>query len=377
MNRIDLDHNATTPMADDVIERVAEVMRDAAGNPGSRHAAGRKARQVLEESRERVAEQLGARGSEVVFTSGGTESINTAILGLARGSDAVVALPPGEHPATERTVDRLTTRGWKELRLPIDTTGRLLNDRLHQFDWSNVRLATALLAHNETGVLQDLSPLVELCRQHRVPLHVDGVQAVGKVPVHFHQLGATALSAGGHKFNGPRGIGLLLIRDGVRLSPLLSGGHQETGRRAGTEPIALIAGLTLALEQAVGQLEWRANHMRTLRDRLQSGLLQLDPTAVVHGDQTHRLPNTLCISFPGRDGDSLLVALDLAGVCCSMGSACSSGSSEPAPILVAMGVPPEQYRSALRFSVGPSNTEAEIDTALQRIQRILHRKGQS
>lgn len=373
MTIIDLDQNATTPTSPEVIERVAQVMAEAGGNPGSRHGVGRRARQVLEESRESIAALLGAKPTEVVFTSGGTESINTAILGLSRGSKGVIALPPGEHPATEAAVDRLIERGWQTLRLPIDGMGRLDSETIRAIDWSMVRLVTALLAHNETGVLQEVAPLVQLSREHRVPIHIDAVQAIGKIPVHFHQLGVTALSAGGHKFSGPRGVGLLLLRDGVRLLPQLVGGHQETDRRAGTEPVALIAGMALAVERAVQQVEERARHMRQLRDRLQTGLLHLEPSGVVLGDEQHRLPNTLCIAFPGFDGDSLLVALDLEGVCCSMGSACSSGSSEPAPILLAMQVPPEQYRAALRFSVGMSNTVAEIDAALPRIQAVLDR----
>lgn len=373
MTIIDLDQNATTPTSPEVIERVAQVMAEAGGNPGSRHGVGRRARQVLEESRESIAALLGAKPTEVVFTSGGTESINTAILGLSRGSKGVIALPPGEHPATEAAVDRLIERGWQTLRLPIDGMGRLDSETIRAIDWSMVRLVTALLAHNETGVLQEVAPLVQLSREHRVPIHIDAVQAIGKIPVHFHQLGVTALSAGGHKFSGPRGVGLLLLRDGVRLLPQLVGGHQETDRRAGTEPVALIAGMALAVERAVQQVEERARHMRQLRDRLQTGLLNLEPSGVVLGDEQHRLPNTLCIAFPGFDGDSLLVALDLEGVCCSMGSACSSGSSEPAPILLAMQVPPEQYRAALRFSVGMSNTVAEIDAALPRIQAVLDR----
>lgn len=377
---LDLDHNATTRPHPEVVETMARCFRDAYGNPGSRHAAGRTARKVLETSRESVAEILGAKPGEVVFTSGGTEATNMAIFGLAGGVDVarstdapapVVLLTAGEHPATTESCNRLSQSGWKQQRLDVDSDGRLIPDRFDDLPWNDVRLATVILAHNETGVVQDLTPLIERARSHQVPVHVDAVQAVGKIPVDFAALGATTLCLGAHKFHGPRGVGALLLREGVTLTPYTFGGHQEAGRRAGTECVALVAGMARALELWHADRERITEHVAALRDRLEHGLSEACPPVVVNGSREHRLPNTLNISFPGLDGEALLVALDLEDVGCSLGSTCASGSAEPAPALLAMGKPPEVYQSAVRFSLGIENTAEEIDEAVERISRVV------
>lgn len=368
---IDLDANATTRPLPEVIDVVARCFRETSGNPGSRHILGRQARRVLEESRESIAAMLGADPDEVVFTSGGTESNNTAIFGLLRGPAGVIALSPGEHPANHEACRSLLPRGWKLHRLPVDGEGRLVVDALADVPWSDTRLTAVLWAHNETGVIQDLGPLVEQCRTQQTPLHVDGVQAVGKIPVNFHALGATTLSFAAHKFHGPRGVGGMLVRQGTRLTPLLYGGHQEQGRRPGTEPVALIAGMARALELWHAQQTERTAHLTQLRDRLERGLRERCAPAVVNGGAAPRLPNTLNIAFPGLDGEALLVALDLAGVCCSLGSACASGSTEPSPILVAMGLPPEVYRSSVRLTLSLDNSAEEIDEAVRRISAVV------
>jgi len=369
---IDLDHNATTLVREEVLVAMDRAWRVAYGNPGSRHVLGRRARQVLEDAREQIAEILNAAPTEVVFTSGGTEASNLALFGLAAGAPGVMALPPGEHPATEETVRSLQQRGWRRIEIPIGRDGRFKQTEVAQLPWSEVRLATALLAHNETGVIQDLAPLVERCREHRVPLHVDAVQAVGKIDVDFLALGATTLSLAAHKFHGPRGIGALLIRDGARLAPLLFGGHQESDRRPGTENAPLAAGMATALKLWHDERERTTQEVVRMRDQLAAGLAAHCGPIVVHGSAEHRLPNTLSVAFPGCDGDALLVALDLAGVCCSLGSTCASGSSEPAPILVAMGVDPQLIRSTLRLSVGVDNTPEEIGAAVQVIARTVN-----
>jgi cysteine desulfurase len=255
--------------------------------------------------------------------------------------------------------------------LDVDHRGVLKPDEFSQIPWPDVRLVTIILAHNETGVIQDLSPLSALCNAHRVPLHVDAVQAVGKIPVHFARLGATSLSFGAHKFRGPRGVGALLLRQGVRLTPMLLGGHQEQEFRPGTEPVALIAGMARALELWNADQATRTAQLTRLRDLLESGLRQQCAPVVVNGADAPRLSNTLNIAFPGCDGEALLVALDLDQICCSLGSACASGAVEPAPSLVAMGCAPEVYRASVRFSVGLDNTEAEIVEAIQRISRVV------
>ncbi len=371
MTPIYLDNNATTPLFPEVIEAVAQVQREAYGNPGSRHSFGRQARRILETSRESIAVILGADAGEVVFTSGGTESNNLALRGLARGTSGTILLAPGEHPATKETCLALAARGWSLRELLVDRSGQLTPEGIRDAPWSEVRLASALLAHNETGVIQDLTPLREQCRQHRVPWHVDAVQAVGKIPVDFRELGATTLSFAAHKFHGPRGIGVLLVREGCRLEPLHFGGHQEAGRRAGTELTALAAGMAKALELWNENRAARTCCVQELRDRLQAGLTARCSSTVVIGAESPRLPNTLNIAFPGIDGEALLVALDLAGVACSLGGTCASGALETAPILTAMGFSEEIRRSAVRFSVSFLNTRTDIDEAVDRVATVV------
>lgn len=368
-----LDHNATTPQRPEVIDEVARVSRAQYGNPGSRHVAGRGARQVLESARERMAALLGARPAEVIFTSGGTESINLAVRGLCGAGPGIVVAPAGEHPATEESLAALEEAGQRRVALRLDADGLLDAGGLEEIDWPQVRLATLLLAHNETGVVQDVGPLAERCRLHGVPLHVDAVQAVGKLPTDFRALGATALSLGAHKFGGPRGVGALLLREGVRLAPLLRGGHQERERRAGTECVALAAGMALALELWERERDAITTRLTSLRERLLTGLTAACGPVQLIGHPTQRLPNTLNLAFAGCDGEALLVALDLAGVCCSLGSTCSSGSTEPAAILAAMGVPQELHRSCLRLSLGWNSTAADVDGAIERIALTVGR----
>ncbi|RMG40667.1 MAG: cysteine desulfurase [Planctomycetota bacterium] len=370
-DRIYLDNNATTRPFDEVIETVARVLRDAFGNPGSRHADGRVARRVLEDARESIAQRLGADPDEVVFTSGGTEASNMAILGLTAGQPRAIALTRGEHPATMEACRFRQSHGWELIYLEVDSEGRLIADQYDALPWDRLGLVTVILAHNETGVIQDVAPLAERCARHGVPLHLDAVQAVGKIPVDFGRLGATTLAFGAHKFHGPRGIGGLLLRKGVRLAPLLFGGHQEQGRRPGTEPVALAAGMAEALRICTDDLPGRMERLRRLRDALEHGLEQSCGPTHVNGSREHRLPNTSNISFVGLEGEPLLIALDLAGISCSLGSTCASGAAEPAPSLVAMGCPPEVYRSAVRFSVSTLNTEADIERAVPRIAEVV------
>ena len=362
-----LDHNATTPPLPEVVDEVARVMRDCFGNPGSRHAEGRKARRVLEESRETIARCLGADPSEVVFTSGGTEANNQVIRSVMQGQAGAIVTTPGEHPSIVEAFRALSEPGWRMHPLPVDSAGRIQFQELPV----DARLAAIILAHNETGVIQDVGPLVIACNAREIPFHLDAVQAVGKIPVDFHGLGATTLSFGAHKFHGPRGVGGLLIRSGTNLSPLLQGGHQETERRPGTEPVALIAGMARALQICVDRQATQIAQIQQLRDRLQAQLCERCAPTVVNGADASRLPNTLNISFPGAAGEALLVALDLEGIACSLGSTCASGSAEPAPMLVAMGLPPDLYRSAVRFSLSFLNSQDEVDQAAERIARVV------
>jgi cysteine desulfurase len=371
--RIFLDHNSTTRPLGVVLETVAARLADSFANPGSLHSEGRRARRVLEDARESIASILNAQPQEVIFTSGGSESINLAVRGLVGPPPGIVAMAAGEHPATRESVRDLQRAGYQVRVLGLERDGRLRHDELEALPWPSVRLVTIALAHNETGVIQQMGPLAERCWAAGAPLHIDAVQAVGKISVDFAALRATALSLGAHKFHGPRGIGALLVREGAALRPQQIGGHQEAGRRAGTEPVALAAGMAVALEAWQAQRDERQRAMRTQRDRLERGFAESCAPIVINGAIAERLPNTSNVAFPGVDGEALLVALDLAGIACSMGSTCASGSTEPAPVLLAMGLAPELARSSIRFSVSFETTSEEIDEAVRRIADCLDR----
>src|SRR5215218_6299821 len=340
-----LDNNATTAIDPEVFEAMRPYWL-AAGNPESRHAAGRAARRAWEEAKETVARILGAEPGEVIFTSGGTEANNLAIFGLAGAEHEPghVVSSPIEHPAIAEPV---------------------------------ARLATLMLANNETGAIQPVARLAALARERGVPVHTDAVQAVGRVAVDFHALGATTMAASAHKFHGPMGVGLLLVRKGVRLGSRLFGGGQQQGRRPGTIAVPLAVGLARALEAWAAEAEARAARWARLTDRLESGLVAaLGADRVVRNgprDDSRRLPQTLNLGFPGLDGDALLMQLDLAGIAASLGSACASGSTRPSPTLVAMRVPDDRLRSSVRFSLGATTTEAEIEAALPRIVAVVER----
>lgn len=368
-----LDNNATTPLMHAVRERMEECWQTAFANPGSQHAFGRAARLVLEDSRETIATILDADPSELIFTSGGTEAINTAVAGFTAGRPGLIAMTDGEHPATVQSSRRSEMRGYGRVSIPVDSNGRIRESELAQLPWSQIRLVCVILAHNETGVVQNVETLSALCQQHGIPLLLDAVQAAGKIPVSFRTLHATALAFGAHKFHGPRGVGGLLLRRGSRIAPLLEGGHQEGGRRAGTEPVPLIAGMAKALQDWHADFAERTQQVRELRDLLQNSLVTSCSPVVIHGVEADRLPNTLSIAFPGLSGEALLVNLHLEGVACSLGSTCASGSAEPAPALVAMGIDPEICLASVRFSLSILNTRQEIEDAGQRIAKVVHR----
>lgn len=373
MQRIFLDNNSTTRPLPEVIDAVSVHSRASFANPGSRHAEGRVARRALEDARERIAAVLGAKPGEVILTSGGTEAINLAILGLAAEKPGTILLTAAEHSATREACRELERLGWRLSLLEFDEDGRVIEASLESLPWDEIKLATVILAHNETGVVQDISRLAALCQVRGAPLHVDAVQAVGKVPLNFHELHVAALSLAAHKFHGPRGIGALLLRRGTTLHPRQLGGHQESGLRAGTESVALAAGMAVALERWQADREQRMAKLQLLRDRLELELATHCAPTVLNGSRDFRLPNTLNMAFPGVDGEALLVALDLAGIACSLGSTCASGSMEPAPVLLAMGRTPEIASSSVRFSVGIENTPEEIDEAVRRIAQCVSR----
>lgn len=371
--RIYFDNNATTKIDDRVLARMNECWKIAFANPGSAHESGRAARTVLEDSRESIATILDADPAELIFTSGGTESLNMAIQGFTSHREGVVALTAGEHPAVSEAVGRLELTGFRRYLMPVNQSGQLIDVALEELPWRDLRLVCIILAHNETGVIQDIRKLADFCHVHRVPLVVDAVQAIGKIPFSFRQLNCTALAFGAHKFHGPRGVGGLLLRQGVRIPPLLEGGHQESGRRAGTEPVPLIAGMAKALELWQVESQERSSHVTELRSRLEQLLEQKSAPVIIHGQSAPRLPNTISVAFPGVQGESLLLNLHLAGIACSLGSTCASGSAEPAPALLAMGVTPEVCRSTIRISLSCQNTAEEIQYAADVISQIVCR----
>jgi len=371
-----LDHNATTPLDPEVLEAMRPHFL-AAGNAESRHAFGRSARRAWELARDTVAQVLGANPAEVIFTSGGTEANNLAVFGLAgaEGSPGHVVVSPIEHPAVAEPVARLEVAGFCVDRSPVDRQGLAVATEMAERFRADTRFVSLMLANNETGAIQPVGELAALAAERGIPIHTDAVQAVGRIPVDFHRLGVATLAASAHKLHGPVGIGLLLVRSGVRLGSRLFGGGQQQGRRPGTVAVPLAVGLATALSRWQNQSTAHAARWTALHDRLEAGLIAaLGPERVIRNGPIRsdlRLPQTLNLGFPGVDGDSLMMQLDLSGIAASVGSACASGSTRPSPTLLAMRIPNDRLRSSVRFSFGATTTEAEIDEAVVRIIKAV------
>jgi cysteine desulfurase len=376
MNLIYLDNNATTPLLPAVAEAMRPFLTEHYGNPASSHHAGRRARQALEDAREQTAAVLDAHADEVLFTSGATEANNLALFGLAGNPPGHLVAGSIEHPCVIEPVRHLAESGFEIAWLPVDPSGVVpaaaLADRLRP----ETRLVSVMLANHETGAVQ---PVAELAGQlpPGVAFHCDAAAAAGKIPVRFHDLGVTSLTVSAHKFHGPKGIGALLVRRGTKLRPLLFGGHQQQGRRPGTEPVALAVGLATALDLAHREARTRREHVLRLRGRFLDQLRATVGPVVLNGPADGGVPHTLNLSFPGCRADALLMNLDLAGVACATGSACSSGSLLPSPVLQAMKVPDDVLHSAMRFSLSPLLTEAEVEEAARRIAAVVGRLRRS
>ncbi|MGI5863073.1 MAG: cysteine desulfurase family protein [Myxococcales bacterium] len=360
MKRIYLDHNATTPLHPAVLAEMLPCFEDGFGNPSSPHALGQHARRVVERARERVAALIGAQPDEIVFTSGGTEADNLAILGAHGGRVVTTAI---EHQAVLAACDFLERRGTEVVRAPVDEHGVVDLAALERAITPGTGLVSVMLANNEVGTLQPVETVCALARERGVLVHSDTVQAVGRIPVDVRTLGVDLLSLSAHKIYGPKGAGALYVRRGVELAPLMHGGHQERHVRAGTENVPAIAGLGKACELARQELEARAAHTRALRDRLERLVLESIPGCRVNGHPRLRLPNTLNLSFERLDGELLVASLDSLSLAAATTSACSSSSTEPSHVLLAMGRSPDEARSAVRFSFGPGNTELDVDRA--------------
>jgi cysteine desulfurase len=370
-----LDYNATAPLDSDVFEAMRPYFLTA-GNAESRHAFGRAARRAWEGAKETIAAILGADPTEVIFTSGGTEANNLAVYGLAGAetSPGHLVSSPIEHPAIAEPVARLEAAGFAVDLASINEHGVADLNSMTGFLRTATRFATLMLTNNETGAIQPVKELAALSAERGIPVHTDAVQAVGRIPVDFHELGVTSLAASGHKFHGPVGIGILLVKSGKRLGSRLFGGGQQQGRRPGTVAVPLAVGVAAALKKWHDQAAAKSARWRSLRDRLESGLTAaLGPGRVIRNgpaDDLLRLPQTVNLGFPGIDGDALLMQLDLAGIAASLGSACASGSTRPSPTLTAMRVPDDRLRSSVRFSLGAATSEEEIEEAVVRIVRV-------
>lgn len=375
---VNLDHNATTPIHPEVVQAIADCYLQGYGNAASSHRHGRRARQVLEDAREGVATLLGAHvtgmdADRVILTSGGTEANNLALFGLAGSRPGRVIISSVEHASVTGPAEQLAHRGFDVQQLRVDAKGVVDESHLEELLTPDTRLVSVMLANNETGVLQPIERLAARCQRLGIPLHTDAVQAVGKIPVNFRALQVTALTLSAHKFHGPRGIGALIVKRQQQVAPLFFGGSQQMGLRPGTEPVELAVGLDAALRCWQRDAQTRAARMTALRDRFEEVLRTAQLGVVINGLGAPRLPHTSNLAFPGLDCQATHMALDLAGVACSIGSACASGSSEPSHVLMAMRLPTRIVESALRFSLGAFTTREDIDLAASRIIDAVRR----
>ncbi len=362
-----LDHAATTPLDPRVVEAMLPYLRDHFGNPSSIYGLGRATRAAIDRAREEVAQALGARPTEIIFTSGGTESDNTAIRGVAmarRADGNHIITAATEHHAVLHACAWLEPLGFETTVLPVDRDGRVDPDEVERAIRPTTTLITLMYANNEIGTIQPLADIGRIARARGVTFHTDAVQAGGALPIDVDALGADLLSLSAHKFYGPKGVGVLYARRGTPLLPQQPGGGQERGRRSGTENTAGIVGLATALTLAVGSLESDARHYGRLRDRLYDGLLAQVPDVTLNGHPTERLPNNLNVSFRGVEGESLLLNLDMHGIAASSGSACTAGSLDPSHVLTAIGLPRELAQGSLRLSVGRGTTDEQADRVL-------------
>jgi len=375
--RIYLDHNATTPPSDAVVQRMIAVLRDEFGNPSSVHHFGQRAKAIIDEARSAVAGLIGADPGDVVFTGGGTEGDNLAIRGIAEALEPTgrkhLIASAIEHEAVLNTLKALARRGWKTTLLPVNETGIVSPDTLRLAMTDDTALVSVMHANNEIGTVQPIPELAAIARERRALFHTDAVQSAGKIPTDVKTLGVDLLSISAHKFYGPKGVGALWIRRGVRLQPPLTGGKQERSRRAGTENVAGIAGMGVAAREAIAKMDSESGRLAALRDRLEDGILRSVTGTALNGVRSPRVPNTTNISFDRTEAESLLIALDLEGVAVSTGSACSSGTLEPSHVLKAMGFPPHRTQNSLRFSLGAGNTETEIDRVIAVLPGIVEK----
>lgn len=376
MKRVYLDNSATTRVADEVLEVMLPYFNAEFGNASSIHSHGQKARAAVEEARQKVAEFLGADPREIVFTSGGTESDNTAIRGVAeyhKANGNHIVTSQIEHHAVINTCKALEKDGFLVTYLPVDEHGLVDPDAVRQAITPRTILISIMHANNELGVVQPIREIAEIAKEHNVLVHTDAVQSVGKTKVNVRELGVDLLAMSGHKIHAPKGVGILYIKKGTKMRPLLYGGSHERNRRAGTENVPGIVGLGKACELAVANLDDMTTRVRALRDKLENTVLSSIKHTKLNGDKQRRVPNICSLSFAYVEGEGLIISLDLKGISASTGSACSSGALEPSHVLTALKLPPELVQGSVRFSLSRFTTEEEIDYTLATLPVVVDR----
>lgn len=379
MKRVYFDHNSTTPLDPRVLEAMKPYLTEVFGNASSVHSFGQFAKAGLETSREKVAHLLNCRPEEIYFTSGGTESDNTAIKGIAdalahKGKHIITSAV--EHHAILECCEHLEHHGYEVTYLPVDCMGYVSPADLKSALREDTILVSIMHANNETGTICDIAKLVEVAHARGVYFHTDAVQTLGKIAVDVRQLGVDMLSGSAHKFYGPKGVGIFYARTGTRFTPFSHGGAHERNKRAGTENVAGVVGLATALELDIQEIKRNSEHIAELADRLHEGLTSSIPDVVFNGDPEHRMKGTLNFTFAGCEGEAVILSLDMKGIAVSSGSACTAGSIEPSHVLRAMGVPPELAQTAIRFSLGKDNTRAEIEYCLAEMPPVIERLRQ-
>ena len=378
MQRIYLDYNATTPLRPEVRDAMMPYLTEAFGNSSSIHAYGREARTAIDTAREQIADLIGAKSpSEIVFTGSGTEADNHAIKGLtelekSRGKGNLHIITSSvEHHAVLHTCQYLEQRGFEITYLPVDRYGRIRVEQLREAIRDTTVLISIMHVNNENGTVQPLEEICEIAQEHEIPLHTDAVQSVGKLEMNVQALGVNLLAFSGHKIYAPKGIGVLYIRRGTRLANLVHGGAHERNRRAGSENVPAIVGLGIAADLAKQEQNAYAQHLAALTQRLREGLDAHIDRLHYNGHPDHCAPGTLNASFEAVEGESLILRLDMEGICVSTGSACTSGSMEPSHVLAALGLPPRLAQGTVRFSLGRNTTEAEIDEVIAKLPKVI------
>jgi len=376
MKKIYLDYNATTPVRAEVLEAMLPYFKDKFGNASSIHGFGRDAKVALEEAREKVAEIIGASSNEIFFASGGTESDNLAVKGTVfanRKKGKHIITSKIEHHAILESCKFLEKEGFEVTYLPVDSRGLVDPEDLNKAIRNDTTLVSIMYANNEMGIIQPIEELSKIAKEKGIYFHTDAVQAIGKIPIDVQKLGVDMLSMSGHKIYGPKGVGAIYIRKGVRITPLSHGGHHERSRRAGTENLPAIVGFAKALELVVGEMENQNKHLKNLTEVFYKKLVESIPDVILNGDFNRRIPNTLNLSFKGVEGESIILSLDMKEVAVASGSACTSGTLEPSHVLSAMGVDPAIAQGAIRFSFGRDNTTEDVEYVAGVLPEIVQR----